>query len=262
MPTSTARRWPWPVEPVRILAVALQFLTRIPVGPVPVGDGDLRRATAAFPLVGVVVGGAAAAVFAVTAVWLGTVVAAAAAVATAVAVTGAFHEDGLADTADGVWGGWDPARRLEIMRDPRVGTYGASALVLVLVMRVALLAGLTPADAARVLLLGHTVGRAAILVQIRALPAVRDQGHGARVAEPVGAGGALVAVVTVAGVGAVTLGVASLAPVAAALVGVAALRRLARRRLGGSTGDVLGATQQVALVLAAAAAVAVLNGGG
>lgn len=242
-------------EAARILAVAVQFLTRIPVPAIPVHDDDLRRATAAFPLVGVVVGGLAAGTFVAVGWALGGFVAAVAAVTVAVAVTGAFHEDGLADTFDGLWGGWDPEQRLRIMRDSRLGTYGACALALSLALRVGLLAPLPPATAVRALLVGHVVGRASVLVQIRLLPPVRDQGSGAKVAQPVGWLGLTVATATTLGVSIAALGGTAWAPLAAALVGILALRRAARRRLGGLTGDILGATQQVALILAMAAVV-------
>ncbi len=239
-----------------MVAVALQFLTRLPVPGIPVVDGDLRRATAAFPLVGVLVGGLVAASFAGVAMLFGGAIAAVVAVTVAVAITGAFHEDGLADTFDGLWGGWDPQRRIEIMRDSRIGVYGTCALVAALGLRVALLSGLAILTAVAAILVGHVVGRAAILVQIRWLPPVGDQGHGAKVAEPIGwLGGAVALIVTLATV-AVALGPFAPAPVLAALLGVAALRRAARRRIGGLTGDVLGATQQVALILATATVVA------
>jgi adenosylcobinamide-GDP ribazoletransferase len=251
--------WRGPREWARVVAVAFQFLTRLPVPGIPVVDGDLRRATAVFPLVGLVVGGCALATWAVLAPLLGTTVAAIGAVTVAVAVTGAFHEDGLADTFDGLWGGWDPDRRIEIMRDSRVGTYGACALVLSLAARVALLSGLAPIDAARVLLVGHVVARAAILVQIRWLPPVSDQGHGAKVAEPIGPAGIAVAATTTALVCGLLLGPLAPAPLLVGLLGVAAVRRAARRRLGGLTGDVLGATQQVVLLLAGATVVALVR---
>lgn len=262
-PRSWDRPPPWSTlgEPLRVLAVAFQFLTRLPVPQIPVVDGDLRRATAAFPLVGVAVGAIAFAAFAAVDPLLGAPVAAFVAVISAVAVTGAFHEDGLADTFDGLWGGWDPARRIEIMRDSRIGTYGGAALILTLGLRVALLASLDPTGAARAILVGHVVSRAAILVQIRWLPAVSDRGSGAQVADPVGGVGLGVAAVTTALACGLALGVFAAVPLAAALIGVAALRRAARRKLGGLTGDVLGATQQVTLVIATGSVVALSRAG-
>jgi len=261
--SSWSRPPPWSTlgEPLRILAVAVQFLTRLPVPRIPVVDGDLRRATAAFPLVGLIVGAVGFAAFAATSPLLGPTVAAVVAVLTTVAVTGAFHEDGLADTFDGLWGGWEPARRLEIMRDSRIGTYGGAALILGLGLRVTLLAQLELGGAAQAILVGHVVSRAGILLQIRWLPPVTDRGTGAQVAEPIGGVGLGVAAVTTAAVCAASLGAFAAVPLAAALLGVGALRRAARRKLGGLTGDVLGATQQVGLLLATASVVAMSRAG-
>ena len=199
--TDRPATWSPPLEPVRLLLVAMQFLTRIPVPAIPVGGDDLRRATAAFPLVGLLVGGVVLAVRAAAEPWLGAPAATVLAVAAGVAVTGAFHEDGLADTVDGLWGGWSPEQRVEIMRDSRLGTYGAVALVGALALQVVVLAELPLGTFAVAALTGHTLGRAAVLGMIRALPAYHDQGSGAAVAEPVGPVGTLVAVTTVAAVG-------------------------------------------------------------
>ena len=242
------------IEPLRLLAVAFQFLTRLPVPQVPVGPGDLRRATAWFPLVGLCVAAAGIATRAgAEPVW-GAVAATLAAVVVEVAVTGAFHEDGLADACDGLWGGWTPEQRLEIMRDSRLGTYGLLGVAGVLALRVALLAALPFAAFAAATVLGHVLGRASILVMVRLLGPVADRGTGAQVAEPVGTLGTAVAALTVLVVvlaSTSVLGTRALWAVPAALVPVrgdaAALppaarwahRRRARRHLsaGAACGD-------------------------
>lgn len=256
MQRTTPHRWRGPAEPVRILCVAAQFLTRIPVPQIPVGEGDLRRATAAFPLIGLVVGGLVVAVRAAAGPLLGPGAATVLAVATAVAVTGAFHEDGLADTFDGLWGGWTPERRVEIMRDSRLGTYGACALLLAVLLQVQLLAPLPLPAFAAAALAGHVLGRGSVLALIRSLPAHRDQGSGAAVAEPVGPVGTTVAVVTTLAVLVVAFGVWTPAPLLAGGLALAALRRAARRRIGGLTGDSLGAGQQLVLLTTIASAAA------
>lgn len=254
---AAAHRGLGPVQALQVLVVGLQFLTRLPVPAVPMVEGDLRRATAVFPLVGALVGGLALGAFALVEPLLGALPAAIAAVAVAVAVTGAFHEDGLADTYDGLWGGWDPAARVQIMRDSRIGTYGACALVLGLAARIGLLAGLTLPGAARALLVGHTVSRAVILVQIRWLAPISDRGSGAQVADPLGLLGSSVAALTTFVVCILAVGWWTPAVLAAALLVTAMLRRSARRRIGGLTGDVLGATQQLALLAVLATVVAI-----
>ncbi|WP_052668004.1 adenosylcobinamide-GDP ribazoletransferase [Nitriliruptor alkaliphilus] len=251
--------WRQPAESARIVAVAFQFLTRLPVPQIPVVDGDLRRATAAFPLVGLVVGAAVVAVRAAGEPLLGVVPATILAVAAAVAVTGAFHEDGLADTFDGLWGGWTPERRVEIMRDSRLGTYGAAALLFAISLQVSLLAALDLTTFARAVVAGHVLGRASVLVAVRWLPPYHDRGSGAQVADPLGPVGSTVAAVTTGAVLAVSFGIWAPVPVLAGLLALAALRRAARRRIGGLTGDILGAGQQLVLLTTLASAVALAD---
>ena len=248
---------PW--EPLRLLVVAIRFLTRIPLPEPRFHAGDLRRATGAFPLVGALVAGCGIGAYAIAQPLWGVVVAVLVATAVEVGVTGAFHEDGLADVADGLWGGWTVADRLRIMRDSRLGTYGTIALVGVLALRVALLAGLDPAWFWRATLVGHVVGRATILVMIRLLPPADDGGSGAAVSEPTGPVGSGIGVLTVAGALAVGVGMGWWVPLLAAVPAVALTAVLYRRRLGGITGDALGATVQVAH-LAVLAGVALLPG--
>lgn len=244
-----------------LVAVALQFLTRVPVGGVDVGEDDLRAASMFFPVVGVLVAGAGIAVRAATEWALGAPAATVLAVTAMVAVTGAFHEDGLADTVDGLWGGWTPEQRIAIMRDSRIGTYGTAALVAVLALRGTLLAGADLEGFARLALAGHVTGRTAGVALAALLPAAADEGHGARVAGALGTGGAVVAGVTTVAVLALVAGRWLWAPLGAATLAVGGARRLARRRLGGITGDVLGAANQIAHVAAMCALAALLRGG-
>jgi adenosylcobinamide-GDP ribazoletransferase len=240
---------------IAALRAAVVFLTRIPVG--AVGDVGLARAGAWFPLVGALVGGIGLAVWWAADALAGPLAAAVAAVLATVIVTGALHEDGLADTADGLWGGVTRERRLEIMRDSRLGTYGALALAGDLLLRVALLAPAgSIADAARMLLAGHVLGRAAPLVLSAWLPPARADGQGQRLGRLSGLDVA-VAAVTVLVVAVAAGGWWASVLLAAAALPMLGLRRAARRRIGGVTGDVLGAS--VALTnLAVAIAVAAL----
>jgi adenosylcobinamide-GDP ribazoletransferase len=247
-------------EALRLLAVAFQFLTRFPVPGIRVEDGDLRRASAAFPLVGVAVAAVGIAVRALCEPWWGPAPATVAAVGAMVAATGAFHEDGLADSADGLWGGWDPQQRVEIMRDSRIGTYGAAALILSLALKITLLAGLAFSAFAAAVLCGAVLGRASTLVLVRFLPAV-SPGTGASVVGSLGLLGTSVAAVTVGVVLAATVGWWSPVVLLACAVAIAACRRLFRRRVGGLVGDALGAANQVTDVVAIAAVAALSTGG-
>jgi adenosylcobinamide-GDP ribazoletransferase len=238
--------------------VAGRFLTRLPLPEVAVGQGDLRRAAPAFPLVGLVVAAAGVAVRAAAAPLLGPLAATVLACAAMVMLTGALHEDGLADTVDGFWGGWDPERRLAIMRDSAVGTFGVLALVGVAGLRVALLAGLGLADFARAVACGHVLGRAAMVLAAGVLPPAAP-GRGAEVTgRPSNPGAAVAAGTTVLTLG---LAVTWWAPVVAyvALAVTAGMMLLCRRRIGGVTGDTLGAICQLVEVATIAAVAAVLR---
>ncbi len=225
-------------------AEALALLTRLPVRTEPT-----RRANAAWawPLAGVPVA-LPAGLAAVLALWLGlsAAVAAGLALAVQIAATGALHEDGLADCADGFWGGLDRARRLEIMHDSRIGTYGVLALALALGLRWALLAGLFAADHVFApLLAAAALSRAPMAVLMHALPGARPDGLSASTGRP-SQDAATLAVVVALLAGLLSTGLAAL--LAALLAGLTswAVAALARSRIGGQTGDVLGASQQLA----------------
>lgn len=256
----------------RQVRTAFTFLTRIPVpprrtvgppGPEQTGVSDeqhaaqLRGALGWFPLVGAVVGALAGGTWWLASLALPPSVAAVLAVAVAVAATGAFHEDGLADTADGLWGGWSRERRLEIMRDSRVGTYGALALVLAVLLLVSTLASLPVPIGARALVVAHLSSRYVVLPLLATLPAARQDGHGAALAAPPGAAAWVAATVTLLVVGGLAAGWWTTIVLAAALASATAVGRLALRLVGGVTGDVLGAANHVAL-LAGMLAVALL----
>ena len=132
--------------PLRGLRAAFVFMTRVPLGGFPYRDADWRWASAHFPAVGLVVGAVAATVHTLLAPY-GLGVAAVAAVVASIAVTGAFHEDGLADSADALVGGLEQKDRiLEILKDSRLGTYGSTALILSILARVTLLTELGGGD--------------------------------------------------------------------------------------------------------------------
>jgi len=228
--------------------LAVGFLTRIPVGDVgEVDDARLRDATGWFPLVGAVVGLVEGGIRWGLDAALGDMVAAVLAVMGAVLVTGAFHEDGLADACDGLFGGWTPQRRIEIMRDSRLGTYGTVGLAGALLVRVGVLATLPADRAVAVAVTAHVVSRAMILVQIRSLPAASNQGSGAKVADPVR--GAHLVVAALSATAALAWWQAgAIVALGGAVLGVVVMWALARRLLDGLTGDILGATQQLALL--------------
>jgi adenosylcobinamide-GDP ribazoletransferase len=233
---------------LRNVAIAIAFLTRVPVRvPGPVADGSLAGAAPWFPIAGLLVGAAAAAmVLAATAVGVPPLVAAALAALVTALVTGALHEDGLADTADAL-GVADRARALEVMRDSRIGSFGAVALVTVLVARIGAVAALVPPErAAAALLAAAALSRAALPVVLATGRSARSSGLAAAAGRPgaarVGTGLAIATVITLA---ALPAGVAVITIAVTALVAAAVAAAL-DRRFGGCTGDTLGAVQQTA----------------
>ncbi|HEX9766947.1 MAG TPA: adenosylcobinamide-GDP ribazoletransferase [Nitriliruptorales bacterium] len=240
------------------MAVAFGFLTRLPVPRVEWRQGDLGRARAWFPLVGVVVAAVGTMVRWSVALVGPDIVGVVAAVGAMIVVTGAFHEDGLADTADGLWGGHDPAQRLEIMRDSRIGTYGTVALILFVALRIAILAPLDVVEFLGVAMVGHAMGRFVTLPLSAALPPVPDS-SAALLAEPTSIAGWLVASGSLGAIVVGVLGADAGAPVLAAVVAATFCGVVARRKLGGLTGDVLGASNQVVHVASMAAAAAVIR---
>jgi len=224
---------------------ALAFLTRLPV-PAP-AEPSLNRAAAWFPVVGALVGGIAAGVRALAGLALPPLPATLLAVAAAIVVTGGLHEDGLADVADGLGAHTTRERRLEILRDPRVGTFGALALIVAVGLVVTTVGALGAAHAARTLVVAHVLSRWAILPVSRALPPARPGGAGAllRVGTPALAAGTVLAVAGALLVAGPADGAAAVAGAAAAALLTAALLR---RGLGGVTGDGYGATAKLAEV--------------
>lgn len=238
---------------------AVGFLTRVPV---PFGSGEAPRLTAAapwFPVVGAAVGAVGAGVLALVGMLSGagpSGVAAALALAATLLVTGALHEDGLADVADGLGVHGDRERRLAVMRDPRNGTFGVLALLVWFFAGWSALRGLgTGGDGVLALIAAGALSRWAILVHAAAGRPARPDGaiHALRLGPPILLVGSLVAVgAAVACLGVVPGLVASGAVTAVALLGAAG----SRRAFGGLTGDTCGATAAVASVVVLVVALA------
>lgn len=226
------------------LWLAFVLLTRLPLPQLPEGAFTQgARAVWAYPLVGLIVGGAGA-LIGQMAVWAGLPLLASSALAICMMMlmTGAMHEDGLADVCDGFWGGFAPPRRLEIMRDSQIGTYGVLALALVTLLRVSAIAALLSVGWVAVVA-AAVVSRAMMPICMYALPHARGDGLSHSVGKP-----PLSAVVAAAVIGGVVLmiclgAVGLLALLASAGVATGMIA-LAQRKIGGQTGDVLGALQQ------------------
>jgi len=238
---------PRPLIEPHDLAAALGLLTRLPVRVKT--ERALARGAAsawAWPLAGLAVWGpGAVAAAAALACGLGPGLAAGLMLALGVIVTGAMHEDGLADCCDAFWGGWDRVRRLAILKDSRVGSYAVLGLILALGLRWQALSQLMAQGSwAAPALAAAMLSRAAMAMVMATTARARPGGLSARAGRPSRATAGLAALVAL-GPALLLCGPAALAVLAVMAVTALATRDLAQRKIGGQTGDVLGAVQQL-----------------
>jgi adenosylcobinamide-GDP ribazoletransferase len=243
------------------LKTGLAFLTRLPMPSASLAGEDLVRAGWTFPVIGAGIGAFGAVIY-----WLAhglglhAFICAALAVAATLLLTGGLHEDGLADTADGFGADASLDRKLVIMHDSQIGTYGAAALVLSLMLRVGAITSVgDPALAAAALIAAHSGARAAMLIFMRSVPGARDDGLSAGAGVPpqnsslIAACIAVVVLLLCLGLGATLVALLLLAGAGGMMAW------LSMRQIGGQTGDVLGAYEQVAEILILLAAAAAAN---
>jgi adenosylcobinamide-GDP ribazoletransferase len=227
------------------IAVAFQFLTRLPVPPVTFAPDGLARSVKFFPLVGLVIGSGAALLEKVLAPHLGRPASAVAVLIYLVLITGSLHEDGLTDVADSL-GGWNPEQRLTILRDSRIGAYGAAALVLSLLSRAVLLAGLPLEHFTAYLISAHVLSRWSTLPLSYYLPPARDSdGQGARIAGLTSTASLIAGSIFTIATVVVALRKAAIAPMLSAVLVPLLSSFFYMRRFGGITGDCFGATNQL-----------------
>jgi adenosylcobinamide-GDP ribazoletransferase len=229
------------------LITAVAFLTWLPM-PHPTGSmpQNFVRAHRMFPLVGAAIGGAVGLFYlGMRVVGLPDLAAAALALGASAILTGALHEDGLADVADGFGGGRDPAAKLEIMRDSRLGTYGALILMVSFVAKLSALAALPDAFVVQGLIAAHALARGVLPAMAASLPYARNDGLAANAGRPDSATAAIagglafiIAWLSLPWFEALSAALAA----AACAIGMA---WLARRQIGGQTGDVLGGAEQL-----------------
>ena len=241
---------------MRGLRAAVGLLTRVPVGRIGSDQLDTSRAIAWLPVVGAVIGVVVAGGYGLLVQLLPNLAAAALAVMLGIVLTGALHEDGLADTVDAFGAGGGPEETLRILKDPAHGTYGVIALVLSILLRVLALAALPVTTALLALPTVHALGRGGAVGLIGSMPPATGDGLGAAHSRSGSSSGVLGGLLSAVAIGLALLGwwgalFAALAGSAALLIGM-----LAMRRISGFTGDILGATEQmieVGLMIVAAA---------
>jgi adenosylcobinamide-GDP ribazoletransferase len=233
------------------LLTAVQFLTRLPVPSAPYEQDSLARAVKFFPIVGALIGSGSLLLYRLLTPHLPLTIVAVLVVIYLVAITGCLHEDGLADSVDGFGGGWERERLLEIMRDSRIGTYGAASLALSLLARVLLIASLPRVQVAGYLIVAPVLSRWTTLPLSFFLSPARERsenqldGQGARIARLTSPAnlivGSLFAFVIAFGL----LRVRALVPVLVS-IGVTLITALYyKHRIRGVTGDCFGATNQL-----------------
>ena len=238
---------------------AVSFLTRVPAD--HGSAGDLPASISWFPVVGGLVGLSIGLTFVASREVLPPFVAATVAVAFGVFVTGALHEDGLADSADALAGGRDREEALRILRDPRHGTFGVLAILVSLLLRVGSVAALGRWEAVAALASAHALSRgAAVSLTATVRPAASD-GLGASFAGAARVGRVWAGAVVAAAVAALLMGVWAVPALSAVALGTAAVARLSLGKIGGVTGDVAGAAEQVTEVLVLVLSAAVTANG-
>jgi adenosylcobinamide-GDP ribazoletransferase len=231
---------------LRDLLTAFQFLTRIPVPAAHFHTDSLAQSVRFFPLVGLFIGLAAGVLRLALARLLDPALTVAFVLLFLVMVTGALHEDGLADAADGLGGGWNTQQVLAIMRDSRIGSYGAIALVLSLLLRWLLLSRLPAASFLPVVVTAHVLCRWTTLpLSYYLQPARAEDGQGARVAQLTTRGALLTGSLLTLAIVLVAMRAAAWKSILPAVLVSLCSGWYYRKRIGGVTGDCFGATNQL-----------------
>jgi adenosylcobinamide-GDP ribazoletransferase len=232
-------------NPWHALLAAIQFLTRIPVPSIHYTTRTLADALPYFPLVGLALGALAGGLNTLLVAHLSRTLAALFVVMATILITGALHEDGLADCADAFGSRHSRQRTLEILHDSRIGTYGAVALTLSLAARVLLIAALPLGRVMPMLIAASVLSRWSSLPLTLLPPARPDGGQGMKVAQRTSHPGLIIATIFALAIVIYSLRVAAIAPVLAACITTALSAWFYYRRIGGTTGDCFGATNQL-----------------
>ncbi len=232
------------------MIVAFQFLTRFPMPSTMFTADSLSRAVKFFPLVGLVVGLGAVLVQKILIFHIARPLVALAVLIFLVSITGCLHEDGLADTVDGFGGGWTKDHILLILKDSRIGSYGATALTLSLLARYLLLATLPIEHFAAYVISAHVLCRWSSLPLSYFLPPAREQdGQGARIAKQTSLSSLIFGSVFSVFVVIFLLRRSSTSPLLVAMLVAALSGWFYARKIGGITGDCFGATNQLTEIL-------------
>ncbi|MEM7276824.1 MAG: adenosylcobinamide-GDP ribazoletransferase [Pseudomonadota bacterium] len=233
-----------------LFLLALQFMTRLPVNPGSAfSEENFLASVRHYPLVGLFVGLLNAGIFVAANALFPTVVAVLVTISVSILMTGAFHEDGLADMFDGIGGGSNKERALQIMKDSRIGVFGMTALAMVLALKTSALVSMPPALLVLALVVAHAASRWSSVIAIASSRYVRDEGT----AKPVAEGISHPALLFASAVGLAPFlafwlighGALALPALTGLLIAHLATRIFYQRKINGYTGDCLGALQQI-----------------
>ena len=237
------------IRTLQDVVAAFQFLTRLPLSWLPYRLDSLSRTAKFFPLVGLALGGAMAGIYFVLSPHLPALVVAFLIVLFSALATGGMHEDGLADVADAFGGGWDKRKVLDIMKDSRLGSYGALAIVFSISARVLLLANLPSGSFVQYAICAEVIGRWTVLPLGMALPAARKEASlGARFASQISGLSLAVGTLLALAIVGYFLRMSMWIPIVAAVLVTLLSGLYYKRRIGGVTGDCFGATIHLTLI--------------
>lgn len=226
---------------------AVAFLTRVPVAGIQ-GESQLARSVPWFPFVGAGVGLLIASIHATALLVFPPFVAATIAVSVGLVITGAFHEDGLGDVADAFWGGWERQERIRILKDPRLGTYGVLAIAVSLLLRIGVISSLNGWQALALLPAAHALSRAFAILAMKTYQPVAE-GLGASYIRNLGVRQARLGILAGLALGLAAMGFWAIPGAALAWLGSRTVGAISMRKIGGISGDVLGAIQQAGEIL-------------
>ncbi len=230
--------------------LALSFFTRIPIGKRDFGSLTLAQAAAYFPVIGALIGLLDGVFYLLMfAIGLPTIISAWLTIGFHLLLTGGLHEDGLADTADGLAAGRDREQKLSIMRDSRIGSYGVLALITVISLRANLIAGFTGNFATIMIFIATAAcSRSFLAIFMQNVPYARDYGLAARAGKP--ATEQVIIAISIAICSLLLTGkiIATITAIFSLAIIYVAIKQIANKNFGGITGDVLGAAQQISEV--------------
>lgn len=234
---------------LELFFTALMFFTRLPVPELEYSQEKLNSSSRYFPLVGILVGALSATVFMFSTMIFSTNVSVLLSMIASILITGAFHEDGFADTCDGFGGGYTKEKILEIMKDSRIGAFGAIGIILLLILKFSLLSEMKPMVIPIVIVAGHAISRFISISLLYSMIYVKEEGK----AKPLSTALPLPSLLVAGVFGLLPLLLFKKALILLVIIPLFLTRLYLsyyfKKHIGGYTGDCLGAAQQTSEVI-------------